>query len=79
MLIAVNKTESKHYLTYQILWFDGSVNDFPEEAVVFLVLDIEDQTAILVFVLGAIVPVVEAEHAVFDFTAQLKKSYEYRF
>jgi hypothetical protein len=43
---------------YQILWLDVSVQDFPEESVVLLVLDVEDETAVLVLILGTDVKVI---------------------
>jgi hypothetical protein len=58
---------------YQVLGFDGAVDDLPEQSVVLLVADVEDEAAVLVLVLGADVAVVQVEQVVLDFVAQLKQ------
>ena len=57
---------------YQVFRLDDSVDNFSVEAVVFIVLDVEHQAAVLGLVLRPDVFLVQVEHLVLNFSAQLK-------
>ena len=61
---------------YQVLRLDVSVEDLPEQTIVLLVLDVEDEAAVLVLVLGADFAVVQVEQVLLDVVAQLEAKEE---
>ena len=63
---------------YQVLRLDVSVEDLPEQTVVLLVLDVEDEAAVLVLVLGADFAVVQVEQVLLDVVAQLEAKEAYK-